>query len=191
MHILAISPGSPVDESKWESIALSGIDALMIREKHLGARSLLALGRRIGGIAPRLALWINGRLDIAIALGAGFHGGEDCPQAPPGLCAVSRPLHSISQIQCRFATDQLLISPVFDVPGKGPPMGPGGLHGILDNMPPWQGKLLALGGVDADNAAILKHRRLDGVALIRGLWDSDDPKGIVDRLRSACEESKC
>jgi thiamine-phosphate pyrophosphorylase len=191
MHILAISPGSPVDEPKWEAVALSGIDALMIREKHLDARSLLTLGRRIRGIAPRLALWINGRLDVALALGAGLHGGEDYPQAPPGLCAVSRPLHSISQVQCRLDTDQLLISPIFDVPGKGAPMGPGGLHDILDNMPPWQGKLLALGGIDADNAAALKHRRLDGVALIRGLWDSSSPTDAVDRLRRAWGGSKC
>jgi thiamine monophosphate synthase len=191
MHILAISPGSPVDESKWESVALSGIDALMIREKFLEARSLLALGRRVRGIAPRLALWINGRLDVALALGTGLHCGEDYPQPPPGLCAVSRPLHGISQIQCRLATDQLLISPIFDVPGKSAPMGPGGLHDILDNMPPWQGRLLALGGINADNAATLKHRRLDGIALIRGLWDSGDPKDIVDRLRSAWGGSKC
>jgi thiamine monophosphate synthase len=191
MHILAISTGSPVDASKWEAVALSGIDALMIREKHLDARSLLALGQRIRGIAPRLALWINGRLDVALALGAGLHGSEDYPQAPPGLCAVSRPLHSATQIQCRLATDQLLISPIFDVPGKGAPMGPGGLHDILDNMPPWQGKLLALGGINADNAATLKHRRLDGIALIRGLWGSGNPRDIVDRLRGAWEESEC
>jgi thiamine-phosphate pyrophosphorylase len=191
MYILAISPGGRADDSQWESVALSGIDAIMIREKHLDARSLLRLGRRIRDIAPSLTLWINGRLDVALALGAGLHGGEDCPQPPPGLCPVSRPLHSLDQIQCRLATDQLLISPIFDVPGKAAPMGVRGLHDILDNMPPRQGKMLALGGIGPENAASLMHRRLDGVALIRGLWGSGNPMGVVDRLRCAWEGHKC
>ena len=191
MHILAISPGRDVDAHKWAAVIQSGIDALMIREKHLDTRSLLELGRRIADMAPGLPLWINGRLDAALALGVGFHGGEDYPQAPGSICAVSRPLHDIGQIRERLESDQLLISPVFAVPGKGEPLGVSGLHGILDSLPPWRGKLLALGGINTENAAALQHHRLDGVALIRGLWDSSCPRDIVDGLRSAWRDDKC
>jgi len=191
MHILAISPGREVGMSKWEAVTHSGIDALMLREKHLDARSLLALGRLVSGMAPDLPLWVNGRLDVALALGAGFHGGEDCPDVPPSLCPVSRPLHDSSQIPERANHHQLLISPIFDVPGKGRPLGVAGLHDILDKMPAVRGKLLALGGISFDNAAALRHPGLDGVALIRGLWDTDNPSEVVNGLRSAWKGEKC
>jgi thiamine monophosphate synthase len=185
MHILAISPGRNIETSRWTAIAESGIDALMIREKHLDARSLLSLGQRIKEIALGLPLWINGRLDVAIALGAGLHGGNDYPSVPPSFCPISRPLHDIAHLQERNASDQLLISPVFAVPGKGSPLGIRGLHDILDKMPPWHGKILALGGINTENAMDLQHPRLDGIALMRCLWDSDHPRDIVDKLRAA------
>jgi len=191
MHILAISPGRDVEASKWADVVKSGIDALMIREKHLSVRSLLDLGRRIKEIAPNLPIWINGRLDVALALGLGFHGGEDYPQVPASICEISRPLHSIAQLRERRASDQLLISPVFEVPGKGEAIGIQGLHKILDAIPPWRGKLLALGGINTENAAALRHHRLDGIAMIRGIWDSTHPSGIVDKLRDAWGGNKC
>jgi len=188
MHILAISPGRETDISKWEAVAHSGIDALMLREKHLDVRALLALGKTILDMAPGLPLWVNGRLDVALALGAGFHGGEDCPSVPHSLCQISRPLHDASQIQERLYSHQLLVSPVFDVPGKGKRLGIEGLHKILDKIPPWHGRLLALGGISADNVAALRHPRLDGVALIRGIWDAASPSKAIDELRRASEK---
>lgn len=191
MHILAISPGRDIEVSRWAAVAKSGIDALMIREKQMSVRSILNLGQQIKDLAPNLPLWVNDRLDAALALGVGFHGGEDYPQLPASICEISRPLHNIAQISERRESDQLLISPIFDVPDKSEPIGIRGLHGILDNMPPWRGKLLALGGISPENAAALQHHRLDGIALIRGIWDSVNPNGIVDKLRNAWKENKC
>ncbi|MCL1908817.1 MAG: thiamine phosphate synthase [Holophagaceae bacterium] len=177
---------------------MSGIDAVMIREKQLDIRSILELGKRILEIAPNLALWINGRLDVALALGVGFHGGEDYPDVPASLCPLSRPLHSLEQINDRSTVDQLLISPVFEVPGKSSFLGTVGLHNILDNLPPCRAKLLALGGINPENATELQHHRLDGIALIRGIWDSVDPRAAVDRMRATWrrdrdfgKENKC
>ena len=186
MHILAISPGLGAAEPDWRAVANSGIDALMVREKGISARELLGLCRRVRDMAPpHLALWVAGRLDVALAVGAGYHAGEDCPQAPPSLCPTSRPLHGLTQIHERNGNDQLLISPIFHVPGKGAPIGAKGLHDILGNMPPWKGRLLALGGIGPKNVGGLKHPRLDGVALIRGIWESDDPRAAVEALRGA------
>jgi thiamine-phosphate pyrophosphorylase len=191
MHVLAISPDRDMETSRWEAVAHSGIDALMLREKRLGARSLLALGRLVADMAPELTIWINGRLDVALVLGAGFHGGEDYPGVPPSLCPVSRPLHDASQIQERAESYQLLVSPVFGIPGKNQPLGVQGLHKILDRMPSKHGKLLALGGIGPGNAAALRHPKLDGVALIRGVWDAADPREAVGALRRAWKGDKC
>jgi thiamine monophosphate synthase len=167
----------------------------MLREKRLDVRTLLALGRMVLDMArdlvPGLEIWIGGRLDVALALGVGFHGGEDCPDVPPSLCPVSRPLHDASQIRGRAGCHQLLISPVFDVPSKGRPLGVLGLHKILDEIPVAHGRLLALGGIRAENAAALRHPKLDGVALIRGVWDVDCPRETVEGLRSAWKGDEC
>jgi len=183
MHILAISPGLGAFGPDWRAVANSGIDALMVREKGISASELLDLCRRIRDMAPHLTLWVAGRLDVALAVGAGFHAGEDCPPAPPSLCPTSRPLHSISQLPQRDENDQLLISPIFAVPGKGAPIGTKSLHDILENIPPWRGRLLALGGVTHENAGRLKHPKLDGIALIRGIWESGNPRATVEALR--------
>jgi thiamine monophosphate synthase len=189
MHILAISPGLGAFGPDWRAVANSGIDALMVREKSVSARELLDLCRRVRDMAPHLTLWVADRLDGALAVGAVFHASEDCPPAPPTLCPTSRPLHSISQLPQRNENDQLLISPIFAVPGKGEPIGAKGLHDILDNIPPWKGRLLALGGVTHKNAGDLKHSRLNGVALIRGIWESGDPRATVEALRQAWDNT--
>jgi len=190
MHILAISPGLGAVGPLWGGVANSGIDALMVREKGISARELLDLCKRVREMAPHLMLWVAGRLDVALAVGAGYHAGEDCPPAPPSLCPTSRPLHSLSQIHERDENDQLLISPIFPVPGKGAPIGAKGLHDILENVPPWKGRLLALGGIGPENVGDLKHPRLDGVALIRGIWESADPRATVEAMRAAWESGK-
>jgi len=191
MHIVAISPGLGAHGPDWGAMVASGIDALMLREKELDTKELLDLGKRIREMAPHLALWVAGRLDIALTLGAGYHAGEDCPPAPPRLCPTSRPLHGADQIHERLDSGQLLISPVFAVPGKGAPLGTKGLHDMLNAMPPSRAKLLALGGIGPENVGKIKHPRLDGVALIRGLWESKDAKATVDALRRAWEEKTC
>jgi len=189
MHILAISPGLGATESDWKAVANSGIDALMVREKDISASELLDLCRRARDMAPHITLWVAGRLDVALVVGAGYHAGEDCTPAPPYLCPTSRPLHSISQLPQRDENDQLLISPIFAVPGKGAPIGTKSLHDILENMPPWKGRLLALGGISPENAGDLKHPKLDGIALIRGIWESANPRATVEALRQAWDNT--
>jgi thiamine-phosphate pyrophosphorylase len=163
----------------------------MLREKRLDPRTLLELGRRIMNMAPNLTLWVNDRLDVALALGVGFHGSEGYPEVPRSLCPISRPIHDAAQIQTRAGSDQLLVSPVFGVPGKGRPLGAKGLHEVLEKMPPRHGQLLALGGIGADNAAGLRHPRLFGVAMIRGIWNADRPKEAVRALRNAWGGDRC
>ena len=185
MHILAISPGEGFEQARWSSVLSSGIDGLMLREKHLEAKALLELTRRAQELAPHLRLWVNGRLDVALAAGCGLHAPEHYPEIPPTLVPISRPWHQPAQFPERAMAQQLLVSPVFATPGKGPCLGAQGLHAWLDQMPSFEGQILALGGITPDNSAELKHPRLAGVALIRALWESPDPRQVVTKLREA------
>jgi len=185
MQLLAITPGEGLDQARWERVIGAGIDALMIREPRMAVRDLLAAVRWVRALAPGLELWLSGRLDVALAGGCGLHAPEAYPQVPPGLLTLSRPIHDPDQVPERAGAHQLILSPIFPVPGKGPAWGPEKLRAVLDAMPPVASRVLALGGITPANAALLKHPRLDGVALIRGLWSAPDPALAVTRLRDA------
>jgi thiamine monophosphate synthase len=183
MHVLAISPGLGFEADPWKAVLRSGIDAFMIREKQLEARALLDLARRVRDLAPGVELWVSGRLDVALAARCGLHAPEAYPAVDPTLLPLSRPLHDESQWGLRRGCAQLLVAPIFPSPGKGQPWGGGRLRRFLDPLPRGP-RVLALGGVGPENLGALKHPRLDGVALIRALWDAGDPRAVVDRLRS-------
>jgi len=185
MYILGITSGAGLDAPHWERVLASGIDALMIREPQMESRELLLAVRWVRRAAPGLALWVNGRLDVALAGRCGLHAPERYPQVPAGLLAVSQPIHDPDQIPERSGAHQLILSPIFPVPGKGPAWGPGKLHAVLDAMPRTPSRVLALGGITPANAVLLPHPRLDGVALIRGLWSAPDPAETVAQLRRA------
>ncbi len=182
--ILAITPGTGFDPSRWKAVLQSGVDAFLIREKDLEARALLDAARWCQDTAPDLELWIAGRLDVALAAGCGLHTPEAYPEVPDGMLPLSRPLHEEAQLPARLRAKQLLVSPLFETPGKGAPWGAARLHALLDQVPAGP-RLLALGGVTSDTAPALAHPRLDGVALIRALWEAPEPRRMIARLRDA------
>lgn len=185
MYILAITPGEGVDHPRWRRVLEAGVDAFMLREPQLEARDLLVAARWVRETAPEVTLWVNGRLDVALAVQAGLHAPEAYPRVPEGLLPLSQPIHDPSQLQDRSAAHQLVLSPIYPVPGKGPAWGPARLHAVLEAMPPRHSRILALGGITPGNVGSLKHRRLDGVAVLRGLWSGLDPALSVAQMRAA------
>ncbi|MFN8011592.1 MAG: thiamine phosphate synthase [Holophagaceae bacterium] len=185
MHLLVLTPGRGFDAAAWARVLEAGVDGFLIREPQLEARALLDAARWCRALAPGVELWVRGRLDVALAADAGLHAPEGHPDLPPGRVRLSRPLHEPAQAASRSGADQLLVSPVFAVPGKGRPWGVHALHAFLDGLPSPAPRLLALGGVEASNAAALKHPRLDGLAVIRALWDAPDPAAAAAELRAA------
>jgi thiamine monophosphate synthase len=185
MHLLAVTPGRGFDPAAWARVLASGVDGFMVREKAMEARPLLEAVRWIQRTAPQVELWVNGRLDVALAAGCGLHTPEAHPPVPPELLPLSRPAHDETGLAGRLGCAQHLVSPVFETPGKGPAWGPARLLAALDALPAGPARILALGGVAPENAAALRHPRLQGAALIRALWDAPAPREIVSRLREA------
>ena len=162
----------------------SGIDGLVNVEKQLEAGPLLELVRQMQDLAPSVEVWVNGRLDVALAAGCGLHAPEVYPEVPSDLLPLSRPIHSEDQIPSRTACRQLLLGPIFTVPGKGAPWGAERLHRVLDEIPTGP-RVLALGGIASAISASLWHPRLNGVALIRSLMDAPEPHHVVEALRQS------
>ena len=185
MHLLAITPGRGFDPEAWARVLGAGVDGFLIREPAMEARGLLAAAHWCRERAPDVELWVRGRLDVALAAGAGLHLPEHHPPVPPALARISRPLHGPDQAESRRNAAQLLVSPVFPSPGKGPPWGVERLHAFLDGFGTPMPRLLALGGVEASTAAALRHPRLAGIAVIRALWDAPDPARAAAALRAA------
>ncbi|HJU84150.1 MAG TPA: thiamine phosphate synthase [Holophagaceae bacterium] len=182
--MLGISQDQGLDAEGWRAALRSGIDAFLVREKRMEARALLDAVRFCQDAAPDLELWVAGRLDVALAAGCGLHAPERYPEVDEDLVRLSRPLHSEIQWAERSAASQLLVSPVFESPGKGEPWGVPRLHRFLEALPSGGPRLLALGGVDPDHAGSLRHPRLAGVAVIRALWQ-EDPARAVEALKAS------
>ena len=184
MFILAISPGTGFDATRWKAVLASGIDAMMIREKQRDAGPLLDLTHWIQDFAPSVEVWMNGRLDVALAAGCGLHAPEAYPDVPADLLPLSRPIHSEDQIRSRRSCRQLLLGPIFAVPGKGAAWGVERLHWMLEGIPAGP-RVLALGGIFPTNSASLRHPRLDGITLIRALMDAPEPIRVVEAFRQS------
>ncbi len=179
MHLLAITPGEGFRPEAWAPVLASGIDAFLIREPQLPAGALEAAATWCRAEHPGVALWVRGL--------PGSTWGLHLPESALGaadLRGASAPLHHPDQWPTRARAAQLLVSPLFETPGKGPAWGATGLHRFLDTLPAEAPRLLALGGVTPVRVAELRHPRLAGVAAIRPFW-TGDPRAAVEAFRDA------
>lgn len=186
----------------------AGADYVQIREKDLARRELLGIVRDAVAIAKDAAtapaaiarVIMNGRLDVALAAGAGgVHlGGGSAPvhdvvawchrgNAPAGF-SVGVSCHSVEDACAaeRAGADYIFFGPVFDTPSK---RAFGKAHGIakLSEVCGAARKIpvIAIGGIDADNGAECICAGAAGIAAIRLFQEASDLRalsGAIDRL---------
>jgi thiamine-phosphate pyrophosphorylase len=150
--------------------------AVQLREKDLGGRALLDLARALRAVtaAAGVQLYINDRVDVALAVGAdGVHlGGRSL--APADVRAVAPRLrigvstHSRAEVEAALAAraDFAVFGPVFATPSKpGCHTGLGPLKEVSAMALP----VVALGGVDVNNARSCIVAGAVGVACIRSV----------------------
>lgn len=155
--------------------------AVQLRDPALDGRALwdwgLELSRAVKRIGARL--WINDRMDLAMALDAdGVHLGrksvatEEARRLLGPDVLITRSAHSVGEVLevARYGADAALLSPIYPSPGKGPSLGVSALTRAkqeLDAAGLGMG-LFALGGVDAKNAEACLAAGADGIAVVRG-----------------------
>ncbi len=147
-----------------------GVDYIQIREKDLSARELFEFTlavlevREIETAKPLpVKILVNTRADVAMAADAdGVHLPSSAPrESLPGLL-VARSCHTLREVQ-ETTADFATFGPVFETPGKGPPMGLAALKAACQFGVP----VFALGGVDWENAAQCMAAGAAGIAGIR------------------------
>jgi thiamine-phosphate pyrophosphorylase len=166
-----------------------GALAVQLREKDLGGAALSALARELRAVTADagVALYVNDRVDVALAVGAdGVHLGgaslapADVARLAPGL-TVAVSAHSRAEVEAaarapnvRFA----VFGPVFDTPSKRAFGGPVGIPELRAaaalGLP-----LLALGGVTRATARTCLEAGAWGVACIRAVMEAPAPAVAV------------
>lgn len=172
----------------------AGVNMVQIREKGLPGRMLFELATRAIDITSALGatLLINDRADVALAAGAdGVHLPENSVPLNvlrEGLAAgmiVGVSTHSTQAVSHALeqGADYVLWGPVFETPGKGPAKGLTELSDVVAAAR--GGDVIAVGGIDEDNAVQILEAGAAGVAAIRTLNDPSSRDRLLASLRAA------
>ena len=171
-----------------------GVTCVQLREKSLDTRAFVERARALKAWLGPLGvpLLINDRVDVALACGAdGVHVGQNdmAPEdvrrlMPGGLIGLS--VESLAQLDAaeRAPVDYYGISPVFATRSKhdaAPALGLDGLGAIRAGT---RRPLVAIGGIDAGNAAQVMAAGADGLAVVSALCSSADPEAAARDLRA-------
>ena len=138
-------------------------------------------GSPLGSVSPTVRLFVNDRLDIALAVGADgvqLTPGSLSPEEARRLSArwwIGKSVHDLAEAEAAQAggADYLLAGPVFPTathPDR-PPLGLGPLRDIVALGLP----VIAIGGVTARNCGDVRDAGAHGAAAIRALWDATEP----------------
>ncbi|MHB8541236.1 MAG: thiamine phosphate synthase [Candidatus Acidiferrales bacterium] len=192
--------------------AAAGVDWIQIREKDLPAGELLDLTR--GAIATvqskaisdprvlaRVLVLVNDRLDVALAAGAaGVHLGGDSIQvgtvipwvragnAPEGFLvgASCHEIHDAIDAE-RAGANYIFFGPIHGTPSKIGFGAPQGIDKLAEVCRRVRIPVLAIGGMNEENAAACMRAGAAGIAAIRLFQQPPDDAalgGIVPRLRA-------
>jgi thiamine-phosphate pyrophosphorylase len=175
--------------------ALQAGPGLAVQHRHPGqtAREFLEEGRTLAALCARFdaPLFVNGRLDVALALQAHLHlpaHAIPVAEARPHLPGrwISAAVHSEAEAGDAAGADLALLSPVF-APGSKPtdtrpPLGAEGFHRLAARL---SCPAFALGGLTPERAQALGP--LAGVAVVSAVLGADDARraaaGFLQALR--------
>jgi thiamine-phosphate pyrophosphorylase len=177
-----------------ERAAAAGVDWIQLREKDFSGKEWQELVaeslRRIALAGSSCRIFVNDRLDVALACGAGgVHLSENgipvseaCRlrdeffssrgEKPDFLVGVSCHSLGASLGAARAGADYIYFSPIFSTPSKanyGPPQGIDRLAAVCRavTIP-----VIAIGGISAENAVSCFQAGATGVAAIRMFQES-------------------
>jgi thiamine-phosphate diphosphorylase len=158
-----------------------------------------ARGRRLSGLehyelalrlsaAPAARLFVNDRLDVALAAGAAgvqLSGSSLDPAAARGLNPgwwIGRSVHHWGEAEAASAlgADYLLVGPVYATASHPDrePLGLARLGRIVGLGLP----VIAIGGVTPERVAELRQAGVYGMAAIRALWDAPAARTAARRI---------
>ena len=197
LYLITGDQGGEAETVRRVRAALEGgADVVQLRKKTMlkGEQYTIALALRRLTREHDALLIVNDHADLAIAADAdGVHlGQDDLPpavvRALPGFEGrlIGRSTHSLGQAQiaAREGVDYIAVGPVYPTPTKEgrPAVGTAlvsRVAGIVDRP------FVAVGGIDLINASTVVAAGARAVAVVRSIYDADDPAEAARALLRA------
>lgn len=161
----------------------TGLVGVQLRAKRVSDRQLVEWGRELREItrATGTALVLNRRVDVAQIVGAdGVHLPElglplaDIRRQWPELAMIGVSRHDRPGLETaeQDGATYAFLSPVFNVPGKAPPIG---IHGFRAAIADVRIPTYALGGIQAEDSGALLTAGAFGIAVRRAIYAASQP----------------
>ena len=175
-----------------------GVDLVQLREKDLPGGELLEMANRLRRVTEGSALlFVNGRVDVALACGAdGVQLGEDAiPVEAARRVAgeslmVGRSVHNLEgAVEAEAAgADFLVVGTVFPTGSHphGETVGPQLLAEVAKRV---RIPFLGIGGIHAGNLRRVMAEGASGAAVISAILSDPDPREAASQLKGAMEEA--
>jgi thiamine-phosphate pyrophosphorylase len=196
--IYIVSDRASLYEKSLDNVILlavkGGVSMVQLREKDVSTRFFIEEAQRIKRIlAPyTVPLIINDRIDVALAIGAdGVHiGQEDMPYplarkllGPEAIIGLS--VETLEQVEAAEAFDvaYLGVSAIFATPTKTNTRNHWGIDGLRKVRAMSHHSLVAIGGINASNAAEVIQAGADSLAVVSAICSAPDPQKATEHLR--------
>lgn len=175
-----------------------GVQAVQLREKDLSGKALFELAGRCQELCARYraGLFINDRIDVALAAGAaGVQLGKTSfpVQTARGLLGAEKSIgysaHSLEEAKQaeKDGADFVLFGPVYSTPSKaiyGPPQG---LEPLKELVAKVSIPVYAIGGIGPEQISAVRLAGVRRVALISAVLGAPEPRAaaraLVDKLK--------
>jgi thiamine-phosphate pyrophosphorylase len=173
------------DEETARRAAAGGATVLQLRLKGAPTEEVVALGLALGDLDVELL--VNDDIDAALELGCGVHLGQDDPGIERaheagimlGVSATKRREAAVAEFA---GATYIGAGPIWETPSKPDAAPPIGLDGLRDICLSVSIPVVAIGGIDASNAAECIRAGAAGVAVIRAVAE-------IEALRAAVDEA--
>lgn len=192
--------GKPLADVVLDAVK-GGTAMVQLREKNVSTRFFIEEARHIQEIlAPYgVPLIINDRVDVALAVGAdGVHiGQEDMPYTlarkllgPGAIIGLS--VETLDQVKDAEPLDvsYLGVSAIFATPTKTDTRQHWGIEGMRRARAASRHPLVAIGGINAANAAGVIRAGADCLAVVSAICAAPDPRQAAQELQQIIRESK-
>jgi thiamine-phosphate pyrophosphorylase len=189
--VYVASVSAVADSDRVEAALENGATCVWLRDPDANGRalydaagSLVLRCRRAGA-----AVLVGDRADVALAVGAdGVQLGRRAPPArtvrPWYRDRLGVSCHSREEVRAAedSGADHVVVSPIFGVPSKGPPLG---VEWLADLVRTTRVPVVALGGIEPENVDQVLATGVAGVAVIRAIREARDPAGAAKALSRA------
>ena len=170
-----------------------GVQAVQLREKDLPIRELLVLAQELRAVTRAFGakLFINDRVDVAVAVGAdGVHlGTESIPVSAARKVVGQRMLigvstHSLEEAEAaeEGGADFITFGPIFETPSKAKYGLPVGLNAMKMCLREVNIPLFAIGGVHSGNIQQIITSGAHGVAMISAIFSAPDIRAAASKF---------